>query len=113
MQLVKTAKELSPDVVFIDIGMPVIDGLTAAKEISEQNKDAFIVFATAHDNYTHEALQVRAFDYLLKPFSLERIQQVLQRIKTVKSAKAEDFAQSATSNAASQAQMCPATITEK
>jgi two-component system chemotaxis response regulator CheY len=34
MQLVKTAKELSPDVVFIDVGMPVIDGLTAAKEIS-------------------------------------------------------------------------------
>lgn len=34
MQLVKTAKEISPDVIFIDIAMPIVDGLTAAKEIS-------------------------------------------------------------------------------
>lgn len=83
-QLVQMVEELRPDVVFIDVDMPEMNGVEAAREIFDIDPKIFIIFATAYDNYTHEAFEVYAFDYLIKPFKLERIKQTMERIIELK-----------------------------
>lgn len=92
MQLVKMAKELTPDVIFVDVEMPAVDGIKGAKAILKQNQGTFIVFATGYSDYIDEALKMDAFDYLLKPFSLERVHETLEKIKTTKAQSAEHTA---------------------
>lgn len=70
-----------PDVIFMDVEMDVMDGLSAAKEIADIDPRCRIIFATAHDKYAAEAFQVYAFDYLVKPFDMERVMITLDRIK--------------------------------
>lgn len=74
-------KENKPDVIFMDVEMDVMDGLSAAKEIADIDPRCRIVFATAHDKYALEAFQVFAFDYLVKPFDIDRVMNTLSRIK--------------------------------
>ena len=80
-QLIRLVEELNPDIIFVDVDMPEMNGVEAAKEIFDINPQIIIIFATAFDNYTHEAFQVYAFDYLIKPFNLSRIRQTMERIK--------------------------------
>lgn len=68
-----------PDVLFLDIHMPGLNGLEMAYLISE--KKIPIVFVTAYDQYAIEALKVGAIDYLLKPFTIPELQQTIHRIK--------------------------------
>lgn len=86
-QLIETTTALLPDVVFVDIDMPGINGLDAARRIFDISQDIFIVFATGYDGYTREAFEIYAFDYLVKPFNLERINQTVERIKKTKGAR--------------------------
>ncbi len=83
-QLIQMVEKTNPDVIFVDVDMPEINGIEAAKEVFDINPKIFIVFATAYDSYTHEAFEVYAFDYLVKPFKLERIRQTIERIKELK-----------------------------
>ncbi len=71
-----------PDVIFMDVEMDVMDGLTAAKEISEIDPRCRIIFATAHDKYALEAFKIYAFDYLVKPFDMDRVMSTLEKIKS-------------------------------
>lgn len=74
--------EYKPDVVFLDIEMPGITGVEAAKQITASTKDTPIfVFTTAYDNYAVDAFAIEALDYLLKPFDQVRLQQTLERIR--------------------------------
>lgn len=72
---------LRPDVVFLDVEMPLVSGVECAKKIADINPKAVIIFATAHEEYMPEAFEVYAFDYLIKPFKVERLNQTLERIK--------------------------------
>ena len=72
---------LRPDLVFLDVEMPVCDGLEAARRIQELSPDTPIVFVTAHESYRPQAFEVYATDYLVKPFSLERLDETLQRVR--------------------------------
>ena len=69
-----------PDVVFLDIEISGASGLDCAKIIADVNPKTKIIFATAHAEYMSNAIEVYAFDYLLKPFNVERVNQTLQRI---------------------------------
>ena len=69
-----------PDVVFLDIEISGASGLDCAKIIADVNPKTKIIFATAHAEYMSNAFEVYAFDYLLKPFNVERVNQTLQRI---------------------------------
>lgn len=73
-----------PDMVFLDVEMPEQDGLSAAKEIIDLDPTARIVFATAHTQYAQEAFEVYAFDYLVKPFDVDRALATLERVKQSK-----------------------------
>jgi two-component system, LytTR family, response regulator len=76
-------EEQRPDVVFLDVEMPGINGVECAKKIADIDPKTVIIFATAHEEYMPEAFEVYAFDYLVKPFKVERLNQTLERIKNV------------------------------
>ncbi|MHB8064736.1 MAG: LytR/AlgR family response regulator transcription factor [Ruminiclostridium sp.] len=69
-----------PDVVFLDITMPEIDGLQSAAEIFKFEEKINIVFVTAFDEYAIRAFELNAIDYILKPFSKQRIEIMVNRI---------------------------------
>ncbi len=69
------------DVVFVDIHLGDMNGTTLASLILEKQPDILIVFATAHKEYAVEAFELGAVDYLLKPYSVERIEKCIQRIE--------------------------------
>ena len=74
-------KEHHPEVVFLDVEMPGCSGIECAKKIADIDPKTIIIFATAHQQYMSDAFQVYAFDYLIKPFKVERVMQTLDRIK--------------------------------
>ncbi|EKQ51524.1 MULTISPECIES: LytTR family DNA-binding domain-containing protein [unclassified Clostridium] len=74
-------KEHRPEVVFFDIEMPGWSGIECAKVLSDIDPKTIIIFATAHAEYMSDAFQLYAFDYLVKPFKIERVLQTLDRIK--------------------------------
>ena len=79
---VNQADALRPDVVFLDIRMPALTGLEAAREIvTLPHWDGEIVFVTAYDEYAVAAFEQGALDYLLKPVEAERLAQTAQRVK--------------------------------
>lgn len=68
------------DVVFLDIEMPEIDGLSLAQQILDIDETVDIVFVTAYDKYALEAFEINALDYILKPISQKRFEITLSRI---------------------------------
>lgn len=80
-EAIKLFTTFKPDVVFLDIQLKGTSGLECAKIISDLNPKTKIIFATAHAGYRSEAFEVYAFDYLVKPFNVERVNQTLERIK--------------------------------
>jgi two-component system LytT family response regulator len=69
-----------PDLVFLDVQMPEIDGFSVVQEIGAERMPA-VVFVTAHDQYAIRAFEINAIDYLLKPVTRERFTQALTRAK--------------------------------
>lgn len=74
-------KEYHPEVVFLDVQMPGCSGIDCAKRLTDIDPKTIIIFATAHAEYMSDAFQLYAFDYLIKPFKIERVIQTLDRIK--------------------------------
>ena len=74
-------EKLKPDVVFLDVEMPEMTGVECAWAIQDMNPNIIIIFATAHDSYMGDAFEVYAFDYLVKPFKVERVIQTLERAR--------------------------------
>lgn len=73
-------EKLNPQVVFLDVDMPGKTGVECARLIQDQNPACILIFATGHEEYMGEAFEVYAFDYLVKPFKLDRLEQTLSRI---------------------------------
>lgn len=72
---------LQPDVVFLDVRMPVLDGLQVAQQLCEQAHPPLMVFVTAYDQYALAAFESAAVDYLLKPLEPERLARCIQRLQ--------------------------------
>jgi len=73
-----------PDVVFLDIHMPGLDGLGVIRRLQAKNIPLpFFVLATAHDHYAIEAFRLEAMDYLLKPIDRDRLVETLERIRRI------------------------------
>ena len=77
-EAVKMVTELKPDLLFLDIQMPKLDGFEVLELIGTEMA---IIFATAYDQHALRAFEVHAVDYLLKPFGSERFEQALARAK--------------------------------
>lgn len=75
---VAALKEHSPDLAFLDVQMPELDGFGVVASL-EASRRPEIIFVTAHDQFALRAFEVHAVDYLLKPFDTERFQAALRR----------------------------------
>src|SRR6266849_5448181 len=81
-EAVALIKEHSPDLVFLDVQMPGLDGFGVLKKLVERKmKVPHVVFATAFDHYAVQAFEVNAVDYVLKPFDKARISKAIQRAR--------------------------------
>ena len=80
-RLLELYEETRPDVVLMDVEMPGMTGIECAKVIQDRNPRTVLVFATAHEQYMRSAFEVYAFDYLVKPFRLERALNTLSLIR--------------------------------
>ena len=78
-EAVQQILEYRPDLVFLDVQMPDIDGFDVTEAIAGTDFVPKIVFVTAHDQYAVRAFEVNALDYLLKPFDRERLATALER----------------------------------
>lgn len=73
-------KETMPDLVFLDINMPGIDGFAVLDEILSHNYHPYVIFTTGHNEYALKALKAGVFDYLLKPFNSNELECAVQRV---------------------------------
>lgn len=71
-------RQHQPDVVFLDIEMPRMSGFRMLEELGEYDFD--IIFTTAYNHYSVDAIRISAFDYLIKPIGIEELQQAVERL---------------------------------
>lgn len=81
-EAVELIKKLQPDIVFLDIRMPGLDGIDVADAVNGLDKSPRIVFVTAYDHYAIEAFEHGAIDYLIKPIDEKRLTITCNRLKT-------------------------------
>src|SRR5208337_4249580 len=82
LEAISLIKEHNPDLVFLDVQMPGLDGFGVIKKLLDK-KIAMpqIVFATAYDQYAVKAFEVNAVDYLLKPFDKKRVAKAVEKAR--------------------------------
>ncbi len=88
-EAVEKAAELSPDIIFLDIQMPVLDGFGVVKKLVDSGDVPLIVFTTAYDQYAIKAFEINAVDYLLKPVEKDRLEEALERAKAIMPSRGE------------------------
>ncbi|MGB9813749.1 MAG: LytR/AlgR family response regulator transcription factor [Thermovenabulum sp.] len=74
-------KKFRPDVIFLDIKLNDLNGLDIAKSIASWDEGIKIIFTTAYDEYAVKAFELNAVDYILKPFSEERLKKAIEKMK--------------------------------
>ncbi|MBE5920294.1 MAG: response regulator transcription factor [Pseudobutyrivibrio ruminis] len=79
-EFIDALSEKRYDIVFMDIYMPGMDGIETAKTLRRRTERTFLIFLTASDGHYPDAFSLHAFDYVTKPFTMERIDQVLTEI---------------------------------
>jgi two-component system response regulator LytT len=84
VEAVNLIKENSPDLVFLDVQMPGLDGFGVIKKLLEKKIPLpNIVFSTAFDQYAVKAFEVNALDYILKPFEKKRVLQAVEKARKI------------------------------
>ncbi len=86
-------RELNPDLVFLDVQMPGLDGFGVIKKLLDRKgSPPFFVFVTAYDQYAVRAFEVNALDYLLKPIERGRLEKALERVRRILESSESAFA---------------------
>ncbi|RPE99047.1 LytTR family two component transcriptional regulator [Vibrio crassostreae] len=81
LEAMLSIQKLEPDVVFLDIRMPELDGISLAKQLNKLASPPLVVFITAYDEYAVKAFEHNAMDYLLKPINEERLLATCQKVQ--------------------------------
>jgi two-component system LytT family response regulator len=79
-EALETILKVKPDLIFLDVQMPELDGFGVLEKLRNAKMPA-VIFVTAHDQFALQAFDVHALDYLLKPFDSERFQRALDRAR--------------------------------
>lgn len=77
MSFLKNAQKVAYDLVFLDIEMPEMDGITLAKRLRKRSNEVSIIFLTSHIEFALEGYEVNALRYLTKPVNMSKLQEVL------------------------------------
>lgn len=93
-EAVAEAQRSVPDIVFMDVRMPGMDGLAAAQHLAELDVPPAVIFCTAYDDYAVEAFSSQAIGYLLKPVKREELAAALERARRVNKAQLVELQQS-------------------
>jgi two-component system LytT family response regulator len=80
-EAIAAVRSLKPDIVFLDIQMPELDGFGVLAKLEPGERPAGIIFVTAYDTYAVRAFDLNAVDYLLKPYTAERFSEALERAR--------------------------------
>ena len=80
-QAVNDIRALAPDLIFLDVQMPALDGFGVLEALKNERMPA-VIFVTAYNEYAIQAFEVNALDYLLKPVDCERLNKAVQRAKS-------------------------------
>lgn len=88
-EAVAMAAELSPDIIFLDIQMPVLDGFGVVKKLVDSGNVPLVIFTTAYDQYAIKAFEINAVDYLLKPVEKDRLEEAIGRAKAIMPSRGE------------------------
>ena len=80
-RLVESFKALPYDILFLDIEMPAVDGITLAKSLRAISEKVFIVFLTSHVEYAIEGYEVNALRYLTKPVDIDKLKEVIRYVQ--------------------------------
>jgi two-component system, LytTR family, response regulator LytT len=81
-QVLELIERCDPDLVFLDVQMPGLDGMTAIQRLREEGTPMpLFILVTAYENYAIAAFRMEAFDYLLKPVERERLAETIQRVQ--------------------------------
>ena len=80
-RLVESFKALPYDILFLDIEMPAVDGITLAKSLRAMSEKVFIVFLTSHVEYAIEGYEVNALRYLTKPVDIDKLKEVIRYVQ--------------------------------
>src|SRR5215469_5025698 len=93
LEALKLIEDLEPDLVFMDVQMPGLDGLGVIRKLRESDAPMpYFVMATAHDQYAVEAFRWEALDYLLKPVEKDRLSMAVNRARKAIAEKAKTAA---------------------
>lgn len=84
------ARENPLDIVFLDISMPEIDGMSLSARLRAHDQEVHIVFVTGYDEYAVQAFDLNALDYLMKPVTAERVARTLERVGSKTAAKVSE-----------------------
>jgi two-component system LytT family response regulator len=84
-ETIELVNSTNPELLFLDIRMPDMDGFDVVGALSSHKSAALphIIFTTAYDQYAVRAFEVHAIDYLLKPFTADRLRSAVQRVKAI------------------------------
>src|SRR5262245_19879868 len=89
-ETIRALRDLKPDLLFLDVQMPEMDGFSVLREIGVKNMPA-VIFVTAHDEFAVRAFEANALDYLMKPVEAARFAQALERTRDrLRTARAVD-----------------------
>lgn len=89
-QAIAAIRRTRPDVVFLDVQMPELDGFEVVRSL-DRERPPLVVFVTAYNEHAVRAFEVRALDYLLKPFGLERFQRAFERVRLELERDTQDY----------------------
>jgi len=78
--LLESVARHRPQVIFLDIQMPNLNGIDLAETLQAEIDPPFVIFVTAHDEYALDAFKVHAFSYLMKPIDAEQVTEVIKRL---------------------------------
>jgi two-component system response regulator LytT len=81
IEAVEAIERERPDMVFLDIEMPGLNGIQVAEKLCSKGIAVHVVFVTAYDHYAIKAFDVNAVDYLLKPVAPERLEETVKRVR--------------------------------
>ena len=79
-EAIQVLRNLKPDLIFLDIQMPVVDGFQVIKTVGVKHMPA-VIFVTAHDEFAVRAFEANALDYLVKPLQRKRFSEALKRVR--------------------------------